>query len=54
MRMLPDLLRLNQSLSEREKKLVTVMTMTASICTIEMYDVVVIVAGSRSEVRVAP
>ena len=52
--MLPDLLRLNQSLSGRQRKLVTIMTMTISMVIIEMYEVVVIVSGSRSEVRVSP
>ena len=48
------LLRLNQSLPGRERKRVTIMTMTISICSIEVYDVVVIVSGSRSEIRVSP
>jgi hypothetical protein len=41
MRMLPDLLRLNQRLSGRERKRATIMTMTISICIIEMYEVAV-------------
>ena len=52
--MRPDLLRLNQSLSGRERKRVTIMTMTISPCIIEMCDVVVILSGSRSAVRVSP
>jgi hypothetical protein len=52
--MRPDLLRLNQSLSGSERKRVTIMAMTISTCIIEMCNVVVIMSGSHSEVRVSP